>query len=200
MNTTTASTPVAAMRARRRAAPSPARHGFWTIALHWSSAAAVLLAALAVLLREVVEEPALRNLLLGLHRQAGLFVMLALVARLVLRFTRGMADFATGVPRWMHALALGAHVALYLCLLALPLLGMAASNAHGVQVSLFGLLNLPMLVGDDPDLADQLTDWHAWAAWALLALLLAHVAAALWHHQVRRDGVLAAMLPLVRRR
>jgi cytochrome b561 len=55
-------------------------------------------------------------------------------------------------------------------------------------------------VADDPDLADVLTDWHAWAAWGLLALLAAHIAAALWHHWVRRDGVLAAMLPLLRQR
>jgi cytochrome b561 len=200
MNTTTAPRPPVAIRSAERPAQPMRRHPAWTLALHWSSAAAVVVAALSVLLREWVEADALRSALLGVHRQAGLFVMVALVARMTLRFTRGMADFGSGVPPWMHRLAMAAHMALYAMLLALPLLGWAASSAHGVQVSLFGLLPLPALVADDPDLADTLTDWHAWAAWALLGLLVAHIAAALWHHVVRRDGVLAAMLPLLRQR
>jgi hypothetical protein len=54
MNTTTVSRPVAAMRRVARPTRPAHRHGAWTLALHWSSAAAVLLAALTVLLREVV--------------------------------------------------------------------------------------------------------------------------------------------------
>jgi cytochrome b561 len=67
-------------------------------------------------------------------------------------------------------------------------------------VKLFGLLPLPLLVRPDADLADRLGDLHAATAWVLLALVAVHIGAALWHHAVRRDGVLAAMLPLVRRR
>jgi cytochrome b561 len=52
------------------------------------------------------------------HRQAGLFVMVALVLRLAVRFTQGMTDFAAGISPWMHRLAAGAHAALYLTLLA----------------------------------------------------------------------------------
>jgi len=100
----------------------------------------------------------------------------------------------------MQRAALGAHLALYALLLTLPLLGLATSQAHAVHVRLFGLLQLPMLVPADADLADTLSDWHVWLAWALLVLVALHVAAALWHHAVRRDGVLHAMLPAVRRR
>lgn len=186
--------------------PAPARrllaatHPTWTIVLHWGSVAAIVLATAAVLLREVVEETALRNLLMNLHRQAGLAVLLALAARLVVRARRGLADAAGDVPPLWRRAALLAHAALYLMLLVLPLLGWAASNAHGVTVRLFGLLPLPMLVGDDPDLADELTDMHLWASWALLALVLMHAAAAWWHHAVLRDGVLAAMWPWAGRR
>jgi cytochrome b561 len=67
-----------------------------------------------------------------------------------------------------------------------------------VPISLLGL-PLPNLVQADSDLADTLTDYHVWAAWGMLALVVAHAAAAWWHHAVRRDGVLTAMLPSVRR-
>jgi cytochrome b561 len=188
-------------QARAAAAAKPShRHGSGTIALHWVSAAAVVVAMAAILVHQAVEDQALRGFLIQLHRQAGLLVLVALVLRLGVRFTLGMADFSRDMPPPLQLAAKGAHLALYAALLALPLLGWAGSSAHGVQLQLFGLLNLPALVGDDPDLADTLSDWHAWTAWALMALVAAHVAAACWHHWVRRDGVLAAMLPLIRRK
>jgi cytochrome b561 len=133
------------------------------------------------------------------HRQAGNFVLLALVLRLAVRLRIGLADHAGDMPVLVRAAAQVAHVGLYALLAALPALGLAASNAHGIVVSLFGLFPLPVLVSADPDLADTLTDFHLWAAWALLLLVSAHVVAALWHHAVRRDGVLAAMCPWVER-
>jgi cytochrome b561 len=172
-----------------------AKHSKWTIAFHWSSVLAIVLATATILLREEVESSGLRNALLEIHRQAGVFVLLALVLRLAIRFTVGMADHAGDMPAIMRVAALLAHVALYVMLCALPVLGWAVTNAHGVQVKLMGVIQLPMLVAADSDLADTLTDYHSWAAWAMLALVVAHVAAALWHHFVRRDGVLTAMLP-----
>jgi cytochrome b561 len=176
------------------------RHSGWTIALHWSTVVAVVLAAAAVLWREWVEDDALRALLMQVHRQAGLFVLVALGGRLAVRAALGMADHAGPLPRWMRAAAQLAHIAMYGALLVLTLLGWAACNASAMDLTLFGLLRLPVLTGDDPDLAGVLKEFHVWAAWGLLLMVVAHVAAALWHHLVRRDGVLHAMLPWLRRR
>lgn len=201
MSTTSTGAPRDATPAN--AAPSTAdagRHSQGTIALHWASVIAIVVATAAALGRDATEDTALRNLLMDVHRQAGLFVLVALGLRLVVRFTAGMADHAKDLPALMRWAALGAHLALYAVLLVLPMLGWAGTNAHGVTLKLFGLLPLPNLVGDDPDLADELTDYHLWAAWALLGLVVAHAAAAWWHHAIRRDGVLAAMAPWVRRK
>ena len=86
------------------------------------------------------------------------------------------------------------HAALYAALLALPLLGWALSDAAGKPPHLFGLA-LPALVAEDDDLADRLLAWHQDLAWVLLALVSLHIAAALWHHFIRRDDVLRAMWP-----
>ena len=184
---------------RAMAAVRHERHSGWTIALHWSSVIAVLIAAVAALWHEAIEETALRNLLMDVHRQAGLYVLVALGMRLVVRFTVGMADVTKDMHFLLRWAAQGAHAALYAVLFALPMLGWAGSSAHGVSLRLFGLLPLPSMVQDDPDVADTLTDYHLWAAWALLGLVLMHIGAAIWHHLVRRDGVLAAMAPWVRR-
>ena len=183
---------------QQHAMHSRTRHSAWTITLHWLSVLAIVVAATAALSRELTEDQTARTVLMTLHRQAGLVVLVALGLRLLARFSFGMKDFAVGLPLVMKLAAKFAHVALYAALLALPLLGWAVSNAHGVGLSLFGILPLPNLAQEDSDLADTLTDWHVWVAWALLGLVTMHIAAALWHHLARRDGVLSAMLPLVK--
>ena len=175
------------------------RHSHATIALHWCSVALILISASAVLLREWVETPGVRVFLLDLHRQTGTLVLLGLVLRLAVRFTIGLADMSKNMPVILKFAAHVAHLALYGALLTLPLLGWAVSNAHGVPITLLGL-PLPNLVQADSDLADTLTDYHVWAAWGMLALVVAHAGAAWWHHAIRRDGVLTAMLPALRRR
>jgi cytochrome b561 len=175
-------------------------HSVWTIALHWASVLSVVVLAVSGLWREVIDEGPLRIALLEVHKQSGLFVLIALVARVSVRLAVGMADFAGDLPILLRRAAQLAHLALYSVLLLLPLLGLAVSNAHGVRVKVFGVFPLPSLVEEDADLADTLTDYHIWGAWVLLVLVGAHIGAACWHHWVRRDGVLAAMLPVLGRK
>ncbi len=177
-----------------------ARHSYWSMAAHWSSAAAVLLAAGSALGREWVEDSVIRAQLMTVHQQAGLFVLLALAWRLGVRFSKGLQDHAGPMHPLMRWMAHLAHLALYAQLLLLPLLGLAVCSASAMHVSFFGLFQLPSVIQDDPDLAATLADGHVWAAWVMLALVAAHLAAALWHHLIRRDNVLAAMLPWVQRR
>jgi cytochrome b561 len=153
------------------------------------------MAAVSILTRDLVEESALRVLLVQWHRQIGLLVLLAWVARIAARSRRSMAPMQQGPSRLMHLAATAVHWALYALILALPMLGWALSSAHGVKLSLLGVLPLPALMQADPDWADTLTDYHVLASWALLGMVTLHVGAALFHHYVLRDQVLAAMLP-----
>jgi cytochrome b561 len=178
----------------------PGRQSTATLVLHWSTVLAIVIGVAAVLWREGVEDDALRALLLSVHRQAGNFVMLALVCRLATRFgLGGLVDNAGHLPLALKWGAHLSHAALYLLLFSLPVLGIAASNAHAVTIWMFGLVRVPALVQADPDLADALTDYHLWASWALLGLVVLHISAALWHHLVRNDGVLVGMMPWLRR-
>lgn len=197
----TASVSSLRLLARHRSrARSLHRHSTATLVLHWATVGAVLVAAGSGLAREWVEDQALRILLLQIHEQAGVFVLVALVLRLLNRAVFGLANHAGAMPLLMRWAAQMAHVGMYLLLAVLPVLGWAVCSAKAIDLSVFGLVRLPALVQDDPDLADLLIDKHVFAAWTLLAMVILHVAAALWHHRVRRDGVLQAMLPWVRRR
>jgi cytochrome b561 len=169
------------------------------VAMHWLTVLCVVVAATLILLRdEVVDGRVLKQWLLEGHRHFGLFVLILFCLRVLLRIRLGKLPAASHTA-WPLRMAAGAtHIALYAVLLALPLLGWALSNAQDKPVHFFGL-TLPALVGGDEDLADRLQSLHIDAAWLLLALVSLHIAAALWHHFVLRDGTLRQMLPRRRR-
>jgi cytochrome b561 len=175
--------------------PASERHPLLVRFLHWSTALTIIVSVSAILCRETVEQKAIRIALLGLHRQLGLLVMLALLARIVFRLAVGLRNYAADVSGGMRAAAHVAHWLMYTVLAGVTLLGWALCSAHAVHLRLLGLLALPDLVSADSDLADTLSDYHIWGACILAGLVVTHVIAALWHHFIRRDAVLSAMLP-----
>lgn len=160
-------------------------------ALHWITALLLIVGVVAVLLREQVESHGLRTQLMGLHRQAGLLILLLAIVRIGVRLR-------TDAPRWLQSApakfaALATHLATYLLMLGLPVMGWLLTNAKGKPVSLLGL-PLPTLLDRDRDLAESIESWHALAGWTLLVLVGLHILAALWHHVFAKDDVLRAML------
>ena len=176
-----------------------ARHPALTIAIHWTTVTAIVIAVAVMFVRDAAEDRALRQYLLDLHRQLGLLVLIGAGVRIALRLGRGLANHAPNMSPMLRWAAQGAHVLLYAVLLALPLLGWAVTSAHGIKLTVLGIVPLPQIVSADSELADTLTDYHVRVAWGLLTLVTAHAGAACWHHFVRRDSVLRAMLPRVTR-
>ena len=67
--------------------------------------------------------------------------------------------------------------------------------AAGFPVVVFGVLPLPDFVPADKALAEAIKPLHKVLAWLLALLVLGHVGAALKHHFIDRDGLLARMWP-----
>jgi len=182
--------------ARGGANPDPAaRQPSATIALHWGTVIAILIAVGAIYLRDAVDDKGMRAILLDLHRQLGMLVLLCVPLRQVVRLIAGRKEISANLSKMLKWAPRLAHWALYGLLFAIPLIGWAVTSAHAVDLRLFGVVPLPGLVTPDSDLADELADYHVWAAYALIGLVFVHALAALWHHYVVRDSVLAAMLP-----
>ena len=166
-----------------------------TRVLHWATAVILVVSVSAILYRETTEQKTLRQVLMELHRQLGLLVLLLLVARVAVRSVKGLVNHALDPSVARRRAATVAHWSMYGVIAGLVMLGWALCNAHAIHLRLFGVIPLPDLVAADSDLADTLSDYHIWAAWVLLSLVVPHVLAALWHHYIRHDGVLTAMLP-----
>jgi cytochrome b561 len=177
-----------------------ATHPKLVILAHWATALVLVGVFALVLSRELIEEKALRTLLLQGHRALGITVWVFAISRLLLRSVLPMATKTPALPWWQKRISQSSHVLMYAVLLAMPVLGWLLTNARGQVIDLPLLNALPALLDRDLDLADELESWHALLAWALVSLVCAHGAAAAWHHWVMRDGVLTAMWPGLRRR
>ena len=175
--------------------PRAERHPFILIALHWLTAVLILAEIALILVQEDVGGRALRLWLLDQHRSLGLLVLVLVSLRLMLRRRHRARLPRHDLPFPVALASAAGHIGLYDLLLVTPILGWAQTSARGLDATLLGLIRLPPLVHTDLDLADTLASWHQLAAWSLLALVAVHFAAAVWHHWVRRDGVLVAMLP-----
>ena len=92
-----------------------------------------------------------------------------------------------------------AHLALYGLLIAQVVLGFAVSWAREGTFTFFGLFPMPRLIEIDPSLRHTINDVHQAVAWAIIILAGLHALAALVHHYVLNDEVLARMLPAVGR-
>ena len=163
--------------------------------LHWLTLLVLLLTFSLVLVRDGLEDRGWLQWTLSTHRYLGMTVWLLACVRLVVRSRLPMADTLLVAPRWQQWAAGAVHGLLYLLLLAVPLLGLALTNARGHAVILPLIGALPTWPSRDLDLADTLEQVHSAAAWALTALVGLHAAVALWHHSFLRDDVLLAMLP-----
>jgi cytochrome b561 len=111
-----------------------------------------------------------------------------------------VAPEPSSAGRPAHAALAGArcpftHLALYGLFFAVPLSGWAYSSAAGFPVVVFGVLPLPDFVPVDRALAETLKGLHKLCTLSLAALVLLHVAAALKHQFVDRDGLLQRMRP-----
>ena len=103
------------------------------------------------------------------------------------------------MPAWQRRAAAATHALLYVLMFVIPLSGWIYSSATGISVVYLGLVPLPDLVGKDKRLAAVLKVVHVTLNYTLLALVIVHAGAALKHHLVDHDGVLARMLPFARR-
>lgn len=171
---------------------SPARYTPVAIVLHWLLALAIIGAfCMGVYMSDLPFSPT-RLKLYNWHKWAGVTILALSALRLLWRLThRPPAD--APMPVWQARAAHAVHLLLYVTFFAVPLTGWAMSSAKGYPIVWFGVLPLPDFVPKNHDLGELLTDVHATLAWGLAVLVLAHVAGALKHQFIDRDGLLARM-------
>ncbi len=171
------------------------RYGTLSIAMHWLMLALLVAVYSCILLREVYpkgSDP--REALKTWHFMLGLSVFGLVFIRLAIRLLGASPKTVPAPGIWQHRLAALMHLALYLFMIAMPLLGWLTLSAAGKTIPFFGL-ELPALVGEDKEFAGTLKDLHETIGEIGYYLIGLHAVAALFHHYVVRDNTLLRMLP-----
>ena len=131
----------------------------------------------------------------SIHADIGYVVLLLTVVRLIWRGVDPRPASPKDTPRWQRIVAQLNHWLLYGCTILVAMLGWAHSGAHTPNyASFFGLFNIPQFTSPDKAAANAYENRHILFAYVLLALIVLHVAAALWHHFIKRDQVALRMI------
>lgn len=158
--------------------PMATPHSFVTKSIHWVSAALLAYGYLKGLdnVAQLADPALLRFEVLFAAGLGAVFALRLAWTKLVGGVTRLPAE----APRWEQVASRWVHWGLYAGVFAIVLSGLGI--ALGVSVPLFGGVFLSAMIGA-----------HELALVILPGLIAAHVAGALWHKLVRRDGVLESM-------
>lgn len=122
------------------------------------------------------------------HKSFGLLALLLVMTQLFLRTRKGVPALSPKLGPLEAKAAKVAHVALYVLMIAVPLLGYARSSTFPESdgVYFFGLY-LPELLAKNNDLSEIVSQMHKVSAYALLGLIALHVAGALKHRLFDKD-------------
>ncbi len=132
--------------------------------------------------------------LLRLHFQLGMVLLALMLLRVACRLSRRMPPADAGEPRWRRRAARSVHATLYLLLFLLPVSGYVIWIWMDAPLDVLSVARVPRLfVPPADDETWRAIAWYVHFAciWLLSVLVVLHVAAALWHQWVRRDGLVS---------
>ncbi len=190
--------------------------GRFVKSVHWMIALAMLIVVPAGFVMSWTYGPSFRDasvlklhiLAAQIHHTLGVLILLAALVWVARRIARGRPPWHAELSASQRVLAMGVHALLLALLIVIPWSGWTALSALA-DTAQFGPTHmwffgfdwlLPRiwtpLPFDDPSGYARFARLHRWGLWAGAALVTLHIASALWHHGVKRDGVLRRMWPL----
>jgi len=168
-----------------------ARYSTGAIVLHWLIALAL---AFQLALGFSMPKNASGFALFQLHKSVGVTILVLTLLRLVWRLTHRPPAAVEG--GFQGFLAKAVHTLLYVFMIGAPLTGWAlvSTDATGIPTLLYGTIpwpHLPLPAG----LNEPLEETHELLAWIGLALVVLHLAGALRHQLLLKDGLLRRIGP-----
>ena len=176
----------------------PQRYGAAAQALHWITAILVLVAFIyGPGGSEERVYSAARDFKRQLHETLGLAVFTLVLVRVAWRAVDKRPD-PPDVPRWMGFASKAVQLILYVLLFALPITAITGAWLEAHPLTLLGGIEIAPRLAESHALGARVAELHTWLGDTIMWLAGLHALAALYHHFVLRDGVLASMLPGLR--
>ena len=175
----------------------PPRYTRTAIALHWILAALILFNLGFGLYTVGLPLSPQKLRYFSWHKWVGVTIFAIAALRLLWRLWHRAPALPAAMPAWEARAAHVSHALLYLLFFAAPLTGWLFSSASGFQTVYLGLVPIPDLLGKNKELAEVLRFAHRWINYTMAAVIAIHTLAAIKHHVIDRDDVLARMLPFL---
>ena len=170
------------------------RYGPGAITLHWVMFVLIVVVGVLGLLHDNWPRTT-QAYWINIHAMVGLLILVLVLARIAWRRAHVPPDLPPDVGEFSRRLSLPVHLLLYGLMIVIPLIGIVTFIWHG-RVFDFGLFKINPGVKTNRAIFHTTEDIHGYLAYGLFALAGLHILAALWHHFIRRDGVLLRMWPV----
>lgn len=155
---------------------------------HWASALLLVITWALVEYRDNLDGA------MDLHKSFGVTVLFFIVARIINRFLVKRPVLYRKIT-WQIMLARITHLALYACLLAMPLAGILMSMYGGRAINVFGIVQIAPMMQPNRTNASFFNNLHTNIIWTVLVLLTAlHIGGALYHQFIKKDRLVQTML------
>jgi len=177
-------------------------YGILAKTLHWGMALMVIiLVSVGTYMAGLDKADPSKMELMGMHKTFGAIFMMLAIIRVIWSRINNSPKLPEVLATWEKLLSKAITAALYILMLAIPFSGYAMTNLFGYPVSIFGLVDLPVLFSKNPELGMLAKQAHPILVYTLMAALFAHIAGALKHRFIdaRDADVLPRMLPIKER-
>jgi cytochrome b561 len=174
---------------------SSARYGHTTVVLHWIVALLIIaLIGTGWYMVGIPKNTQERAFFFNLHKSLGIVAAMFIAMLIVWRVRHMAPPLPAAMPRWERMAANLNHRLFYGLMVLMTLTGYLTSSFSRYGPKLFGIA-LPHWGWEDAALRGNFTAVHRVTALIFAVLIAIHIAAALKHLLVDKDGVFQRMLP-----
>lgn len=129
------------------------------------------------------------------HKWAGVTILALVAMRLLTRLFKPAPNYPDSMKNWEKQAAHATHIFLYVLMFSVPISGYLYTFAAGYPVVYFAWLELPAVVGPFPEYKDFFKETHDILTKVMFITVMLHVAAAMKHLVINKDGVFQRILP-----
>lgn len=166
------------------------KYGTVAVTIHWLSAILILALVGSGFRASSLVDSAAKASILSVHVPLGIIILLLTLVRVAWwLFADHKPSHPTGDPAWQNMIAKAVHVLFYVVIFGMVASGIGMMILSGAGSILFAGSDGPL-----PDFWDYLPRVpHGIGARIMIALLVLHIGAALYHHFIKKDGLIWRM-------
>ncbi len=171
---------------------TPDSYGIVAKLLHWIVAIAIIALILVGYYMSDLPNSDGKYQLYSMHKASGVCVLIFIVIRLIWRIMNITPSMPKDTPHW-QVIAADVNIKfLYFLMLCQPLSGIFMSLYSGYPINVFNLFTIQAFE-KKIKLASLAKEFHEAFSVLLIICVSLHLLAALYHHFIRKDGLLRRM-------